>query len=114
MIYVDDNLERDYGRFTVSWDFRKNRPPDKAEEEFIVTGVESILPRLAALREQIFQQYQSGCHISTTILYPFKQPKIKFDLWYDPVAQGYGLHIWEYDGRNPIGSVHFHHEKEWL
>ncbi len=108
-------FDKDYGDFVVSWE----KYITVEEQSFALKALKEIVPRLTQWRETIFEADKEKIRISVRIQYPYEltEPRLVFDLWYDEVAKGYGLHFYKGEAQlagRPLGSVHFHHQKNWL
>jgi hypothetical protein len=94
-----------FGDFSIDWTAKK--PPSKELEGRMVGLVGALLPTLLRYRRFMLDEFQNGIWTQSIVIsYPIaSSPELDFDLWYDPVANDFGLQIKEGSDGDVIASV---------
>jgi hypothetical protein len=101
----EDALGQQEG-FTINW-FKK---VSEDEEDAIRQAVEKLAPILDECREFILKYYRRRARVRARIGYPFADPIIDLEVWYDATTPTCGVHIYKFRDNEPIGAVQLNHE----
>jgi len=107
---VKPGSENHFADFIIRWD----KELSKQEASTVVEAARNLMPVFNEAREFVQRLNEKKVRAWVRVGYPYMDPFLNFEIWYDEVAKGYGIHVFENLSWNCYGSIHFRHEENWI
>ncbi len=107
---VKAGTESEFADFVIHW----NKELKKQEASTVAMAAEKLIPAFNEARQFIHSGDEKKARVWVRIGYPYINPFLDFEIWYDESDKAYGIHVFEHLTWDCYGSIHFRHQRYWI